>query len=183
MLGPLAHYTISVGETPVIFLSTGISVSSSVKKAGRTGNSKDAPVKKYLSVRPHSQEAEQTIAFIGVLFHLDELYMQIDEDTITYSVKSTQFTNKAKASSSKGPNIAGIQSPVKATQPSAPSAALDVDANISVYDGRKKSFDLDKHVANLTSMLPIYAFTQDGELVPGSFVIVGYTVVLCLPTK
>ncbi|KAJ7261558.1 hypothetical protein C8J57DRAFT_1232415 [Mycena rebaudengoi] len=150
------RYTIRVGDATAIFVSTGMSVVSSLTKPTGAGSA----AKKFLSVRPHSQEAERTIAFIGALLHQRRLYMQLDADAVTYSTRSLQYSDNSLASSSKAPMIKGIQSP----------------ARVPVYDGRTTPFDLNKHADKLNTVLPKYEVTEDGEIIEGSFVIVGYTV-------
>ncbi|KAJ7197487.1 hypothetical protein C8J57DRAFT_1546011 [Mycena rebaudengoi] len=166
------RYTIRVGDATAIFVSTGMSVVSSLTKPTGAGSA----AKKFLSVRPHSQEAERTIAFIGALLHQRRLYMQLDADAITYSTRSLQYSDNSLASSSKAPMIKGIQSPARGKKTSVIPTALSVHDTIPVYDGRTTPFDLNKHADKLNTVLPKYEVTEDGEIIEGSFVIVGYTV-------
>lgn len=46
---------------------------------------------------------------------------------------------------------------------------------VPVYDGRHTPFDLNKDVENLAAVLPKYEGTEDGEVIPGSFIAVAYT--------
>jgi hypothetical protein len=44
-----------------------------------------------------------------------------------------------------------------------------------VFDGRRVPFDLNKDIGKRDTILPKYEATEDGELIPGSFVAVAYT--------
>ncbi|KAJ7250218.1 hypothetical protein C8J57DRAFT_1239208 [Mycena rebaudengoi] len=120
------RYTIRVGDATAIFVSTGMSVVSSLTKPTGAGSA----AKKFLSVRPHSQEAERTIAFIGALLHQGRLYMQLDADAITYSTRSLQYSDNSLSSSSKAPMIKGIQSPARGKKTSV------IPTTLSVHDTR-----------------------------------------------
>jgi hypothetical protein len=137
-------YTIRVGDAHAVFISTGISVKSHLSEAVKTGSAAKAPMKKFLTVRPHSQEAERTIAFFGTILHKSELYVQVESDAISYSTRSSEFSasselldellhwsdsfSTAKATSSNADTITSRQSPAKAPQMKVTPAALDYDA-------------------------------------------------------
>ncbi|KAJ6623831.1 hypothetical protein B0H10DRAFT_2213204 [Mycena sp. CBHHK59/15] len=180
------RYTISVGETPAICVSTGMSVKSSLTTHSCVnGNNNSAPSLKYVTIRPHSYEAERAIGVMGMVFHKDEIHAQIDAGAITFGTKSVP---KPKANSAAtGPSYKGVQSPSSklgtSLAPQSFSTALAHTDEVPIYDGRSTPFDFNVHIENLDRVLPRYKNTSDGEIIPGSFIIVGYTVSSYTHTK
>ncbi|KAJ7251900.1 hypothetical protein C8J57DRAFT_1665482 [Mycena rebaudengoi] len=154
------RYTVCVGETPAILISTGMCVQSSVTQ--------------------HRTEGERTVGCIAMVFNERKFHLQIDADVITFGSLSYKPVSREQ-SNSKALAISGVPSPSsqlgtsRRTDDTGFKTVLGCDDDIPVYDGRHTPCDLNKDVENLAAVLPKYEGTEDGEVIPGSFIAVAYT--------
>ncbi|KAJ7239872.1 hypothetical protein C8J57DRAFT_1245689 [Mycena rebaudengoi] len=154
------RYTVCIGETPAILISTGMCVQSSVTQ--------------------HRTEGERTVGCIAMVFNERKFHLQIDADAITFGSLSYKPVSREQ-SNSKALANSGVPSPSsqlgtsRRTDDTGFKTVLGCDDDIPVYDGRHTPFDLNKDVENLAAVLPKYEGTEDGEVIPGSFIAVAYT--------
>ncbi|KAJ7278297.1 hypothetical protein C8J57DRAFT_1576747 [Mycena rebaudengoi] len=162
------RYTVCVGETPAILISTGIRPSP------------DTPSLRFVTMRPHVQEGERTVGCIAMVFNERKFHLQIDADVIIFGSLLYKPVSREQ-SNSKALAISGVPSPSsqlgtsRRTDDTGFKTVLGCDDDIPVYDGRHTPFDLNKDVENLAAVLPKYEGTEDGEVIPGSFIAVAYT--------
>ncbi|KAH6879351.1 hypothetical protein BKA70DRAFT_1447935 [Coprinopsis sp. MPI-PUGE-AT-0042] len=174
------YYLYTIDQKPAIFISTVFCDTSHLVDPPERGL-----VQKWMSGIFHTQEWEQFVGFMCMVFNHEHLAAQLNKDAIQFATKASfgraqDGSSSTDKFSSMFSNVASpsVKGKGSASTASSDNYTLEHDADIPVYDAQDVEFDFIKDLPRL-DFLPRW----NGEIPVGSFVAVAYTATVFFAEK
>ncbi|KAJ7657942.1 hypothetical protein B0H17DRAFT_1145801 [Mycena rosella] len=136
--------------TAAVCLSLMMAVKFSVSTPSTVMDSQKGLKLKFLTAIAHSQEFEQMIAVLGMVFHQCNLHFQISADAITFGTKTMPANVGSSKMVSKLTNgVKSTSTRVGGSRNTASADVLSYEDEVPVFHGRYKVVDFDTDVENI----------------------------------